>query len=90
MRETITHRLQRLEKQQNVLPRAVVTFSDGHRERMDFHQIAVVFSERNKAGIISLEWERSTDKAVIFQLLACPEIWEELTRANGPERNTNG
>ena len=76
MRESILSRLNRLERMQNSLPHAIVQFSDGHSERLDFHQIAVAFSERNRAGIVSLEWERPNEAAVIFKLLACPEIWD--------------
>lgn len=89
MRDALLNRIKRLEREKNYLPRAIVQFADGHRERLDLHQIAVVFFERNKAGIVSLEWERSSDDAVIFQLLACPEIWEYFTneRNNDNEQN---
>ncbi len=89
MRETLQNRLKRLENAKNKLPHAVVTFSDGHKERLDMHEIAVAFFEQNRAGIASLEWERASDNAIIFQLLACPETWENLTieRINENEQN---
>ena len=89
MRNSIVARLDKIEKTQRVLPRAVVQFADGHRERLDLHQIAVAFFERNKTGIVSLEWERASDDAIIFQLLSCPEFWEKLTieRTNENEQN---
>lgn len=79
MRESILSRLNRLERMQSGLPRAIVQFSDGHSERLDFHEIAVAFFERNRSGIVSLEWEHPDEAAVIFQLLSCPETWENLT-----------
>lgn len=79
MRESILSRLNRLERIQSGLPCAIVQFSDGHSERLDFHEIAVAFSERNRCGIVSLEWEHPNESAVIFQLLSCPETWENLT-----------
>ena len=80
MRNSIVVRLDKIEKTRKVLPRAIVQFADGHRERLDLHQIAVAFFERNKAGIVSLEWERPNDAAVVFKLLACPELWARLSR----------
>ena len=89
MRDALLNRIKRLEREQNYLPRAIVQFSDGHRERLDLHQIAVAFFERNKTGIVSLEWERASDDAIIFQLLSCPDLWEQLTieRTNENEQN---
>lgn len=78
MRDALLNRIKRLEREQNFLPRAIVQFADGHRERLDIHQIAVAFFERNKVGIVSLEWERSSDNAILFQLLSCPDTWEKL------------
>ncbi len=75
MREGLKKRLARIEAAQNLLPCAVVTFSDGRRGRLDFHEIAVAFSEGNPAGIVSVEWEKQSDDAIVFQLLACPEVW---------------
>ena len=89
MRDALLNRIKRLEREQNYLPRAIVQFADGHRERLDLHQIAVAFFERNKTGIVSLEWERASDDAIIFQLLSCPDLWEQLTieRTNENEQN---
>ncbi|MBE7009106.1 MAG: hypothetical protein E7422_08235 [Ruminococcaceae bacterium] len=79
MREAVERRIKRLEKARGANPHAIVTFSDGHRERLDIHRIAVAFFERNKAGIVSLEWESPTDEATIYELLACPDVWERLS-----------
>lgn len=89
MRDALLNRIKRLEREQNYLPRAIVQFADGHRERLDLHQIAVAFFEQNKAGIVSLEWECASDDAIIFQLLSCPDTWEQLTieRTNENEQN---
>ena len=78
MRDALLNRIKRLEREQNSLPRAIVQFADGHRARLDLHQIAVAFFERNKAGIVSLEWDRPSDNAILFQLLSCPDTWEKL------------
>ena len=78
MGNSIQSRLKRLERAQNTLPCAIVSFSDGHKERLDFHDIAVAFFERNTAGIVFLEWERQNDPAIIFQLLSYPETWEKI------------
>lgn len=45
MYDAISVRLKRLEKEQNALPHAIVTFSDGRKERLDFHQVALAFFE---------------------------------------------
>ena len=89
MRDALVNRIKRLEREQNYLPRAIVQFADGHKERLDLHQIAVAFFERNKTEIVSLEWERASDDAIIFQLLSCPDTWEQLTieRTNENEQN---
>lgn len=79
MRDSVHSRLSRLEKAYNSLPHAIVKYADGHIERLDFHDIAVAFSERNRAGIVSLEWENPHDTEVVFQLLASPETWELLS-----------
>lgn len=89
MRDALLNRIKRLEREQNYLPRAIVQFADGHRERLDIHQIAVAFFERNKAEIVSLEWERASDDAIIFQLLSCPETWEKLTIERTVENEQN-
>ena len=49
MRDTILNRLKRLEMVKNTMPHAVVTFSDGHRERLEIHDIAKAFFDRNPA-----------------------------------------
>ena len=87
--DALLNRIKRLEREQNYLPRAIVQFADGHRERLDIHQIAVAFFERNKAEIVSLEWERASDDAIIFQLLSCPETWEKLTIERTVENEQN-
>lgn len=79
MRDTILNRLKRLEMAKNTTPHATVTFSDGHRERLDIHDIAKAFFDRNPAGIVSVEWERSKESSTIFQLLSYPDTWENLT-----------
>ena len=89
MRDALLNRIKRLEREQNYLPRAIVQFTDGHKERLDLHQIAVAFFERNKAEIVSLEWERASDDAIIFQLLSCPETWEKLTIERTVENEQN-
>lgn len=89
MRDSIISRLTRIEKMQSTLPRAIVTFSDGHKERLNIHDIAVAFFDRNAAGIKSVEWERSSNGAVIFQLLSSAEIWENLTTERNNENETN-
>ena len=89
MRDALLNRIKRLEREQNYLPRAIVQFADGHRERLDLHQIAVAFFERNKTEIVSLEWERASDDAIIFQLLSCPETWEKLTIERTVENEQN-
>ena len=89
MRDALLNRIKRLEREQNYLPRAIVQFADGHRERLDIHQIAVAFFERNKAEIVSLEWERASDDAIIFQLLSCPDLWEKLTIERTVENEQN-
>ena len=89
MYDAISVRLKRLEKEQNALPHAIVTFSDGHRERLDFHQVALAFFEQNKAGIAFLEWERSGDNTIIFQLLSNPDTWTTLTKKGKSENDQN-
>ena len=89
MRDTLLNRLKRLEMAKNTMPYAVVTFSDGHRERLDIHDIAKAFFDRNPAGIVSVEWERSKDTSTIFQLLSYPDTWENLTKERIIENEQN-
>lgn len=89
MHDSVKSRLVKLEKVQNFLPFAIVRYSDGHRERLDFHEIAIAFSERNRAGIVSLEWENPHETAIVFQLLSTPGMWEKLSeeRIKNHEQN---
>ncbi len=82
VRESLLNRLRRLEENNKPLPRAVVAFSDGHTETLRLNQIATAFLEQNKVGVIAVEWERPScdNDAVIFQLLADPEIWKDLMK----------
>ena len=89
MFDAISARLKRLEKEQNALPHAIVTFSDGHRERLGFHQVALAFFEQNKAGIAFLEWERTVDNTIIFQLLSNPDTWTTLKKKGQFENDQN-
>lgn len=89
MYDAISARLKRLEKGKNALPHAVVTFSDGHRERLDFHEIAMAFYEQNKTGIAFLEWERTVDNTIIFQLLSNPDTWTTLTKKGKSKNDQN-
>ena len=89
MRDALLNRIRRLEQEQNTLPHAIVLFVDGHKERLDMHQIAVASFDRNKAGIVSLEWERASDNAIIFQLLSCPDLWKKLTIERTCENEQN-
>ena len=78
MRDSVLSRLNRLEKTQNTLPHAIVTFLDGHKELLDLHDIAAAFFEKNQKGIISVDWERPGNNSAIFQVLSSPDLWENL------------
>lgn len=74
-------RLEKLEQRQNKFPVAIVTFTDGHTQRLDITQIARLFFDCPES-VKGLHWISGDCSGIICQLLECEDYWKREVSEN--------
>ena len=77
----ILKRLEKLEQKQNKFPVAIVTFTDGHTQRLDITQIAKLFFDCPET-VMGLRWISGNCSGIICQLLECEDYWKREVSEN--------
>ena len=77
----VLKRLEKLEQKQNKFPVAIVTFADGHTQRLDITQIARLFFDCPET-VMGLRWISGNYSGIICQLLECEDYWKREVSEN--------